>query len=460
MWGTKASVAFISPHTTHMERILITDLKNHLEKEVLIQGSINVMRDQGKVAFFDFRDRTGIIQGVIFGKPEVLEKTKSLRVESVVTVTGIVHARPEKMVNAKVQNGDIELEITDITVLSLAEALPFDLDAELNIDTLLDYRPLTLRRPYEQAVFKMQAAILNAYRDSLIKQGFIEFQAPALVGGDAEGGAEVFKVDYFNEKNAYLATSPQLYKQIMVGVYERVFTIARIFRAEKSATTRHISELTQMDFEMGFVDDERDVMVVLENVIRDVVSTVTETQKDVFERAQAQVPLLGEKPFPRLTLREAQAILGVAEEPDLEPEQERNICEWALKEHCSDFVFITRFPTKKRAWYTYEDPSEAPYSRGFDLLFRGLEINSGAQRIHNYDDLVEKIKSRGLDPEKFEFYLQAFKYGIPPHGGCSTGLERFTMKMLGIKNVKEATLFPRDINRIDTLLSKSTDHAD
>ncbi len=443
----------------HMERILISDLKNHLEKEVVIGASINVVRNQGKVAFFDFRDRTGIVQGVIFGKPELLEASKELRVESVVSVTGILHARPEKGVNPNVQNGDIELEITAIDVLSHAEVLPFELEADLNIDTLLDNRPLTLRRKGEKAIFTMQASILNAYRNSLIKQGFVEFQAPALVGGDAEGGAEVFKVEYFNDHKAYLATSPQLYKQIMVGVYERVFTIARIFRAEKSATTRHISELTQMDFEMGFVKDERDVMQVLETVVRDVVNHVSEAHQHIFTELAVEAPKLPTGAFPVLTLREAQAILGVAEEPDMEPEHERGIAEWALKEHGSDFVFITRFPTKKRAWYTYEDPTEAPFSRGFDLLFRGLEINSGAQRIHDYESLKAKLESRGLDPEKFAFYLQAFKYGIPPHGGCSTGLERFTMKMLNVKNVKEATLFPRDINRIDTLLSKNDEHA-
>jgi len=438
-----------------MQRTLIGALGQHTGKEVTIGAWVDVARDQGKMAFFDFRDRSGKVQGIVFGKPEVLEAAKRLRAECVVLVIGIVNKRPEKMVKVDVQNGDIELEITSIEILAEAEALPFDLDADLNLETLLDYRPLTLRRERERAIFSVQAAILQAYRNSLIGQGFTEFQAPALVGSDAEGGAEVFKVEYFDDHTANLATSPQLYKQIMTGVFERVFTIARIFRAEKSATTRHISELTQMDFEMGFIENEFDVMKVLEQIIRDTVTSVMESHADSFKTLGADTPLIPKKSFPILTLREAQKILGAAEEPDLEPEQERAICEWAKKEHGSDFIFITKFPTTKRAFYTYEAPDEAPYSRGFDLLFRGLEINSGAQRIHKYDELVQRIESRGMDPKKFSFYLQAFKYGMPPHGGCSTGLERFTMKMLDIPNVKEATLFPRDMHRIDTLLSKT-----
>ncbi len=298
----------------------------------------------------------------------------------------------------------------------------------------------------------MQASNLDAYRQSLRSQGFTEFAAPALVGGDAEGGAAAFKVEYFNEEVAYLATSPQLYKQIMVGPFERAFTVAKIFRAEKSATTRHLSEATCIDFEMGFIKDQYDPMRVLENAVRHVVETVSKAHTDIFERMSAPTPLIPEK-IPTLTLKEARQQLGKGDAPDMEPEDERGICEWAKNEKQSDFVFITNYPTRKRAFYTYEDPAEAPYSRGFDLLFRGLEINSGSQRIHEYDVLVARMKERGLDPTKFQYYLQAFKYGMPPHGGSSTGLERITARMLDIPNVKEATAFPRDMNRIDVRLS-------
>src|SRR3989338_3986795 len=434
-----------------MERILIGELGDHVGETVNLCGWVDVRRDQGKLVFFDFRDRTGYVQGVVLpGDDALMETAKEVRSEYVVRVTGIVNKRPEKNVQADKQNGDIELEIKGIEVLSKAHELPFDKDAELNIDTRFDNRPYTLRSQRDRDIFSVQASIVDAYRSSLIRQGFTDFQAPALVGSDAEGGSAVFKVEYFNDETAYLATSPQLYKQIMVGAFERVFTVARIFRAEKSATTRHLSEATCIDFEMGFINDENDVMRVLEATIGDVVTTVAEKHKDAFNRLGAEIPLLGNS-FPILTLSEVFQTLGLPEEDDLAPEHERAICEWAKKEHNCDFIFVTRFPTDARAFYTMA--AEGKLSRGFDLLFRGLEINSGAQRIHDYDDLVARIQERGMDPDKFQFYLKAFKYGIPPHGGCSTGLERFTMKMLQLENAKEASAFPRDMNRIDTLLS-------
>lgn len=443
------------------DRTLISELHEAVGSTVTVKGYVDVRRDHGKLIFLVIRDRSGYVQAVALPNHDgvVAEATK-LRPEFVVSVTGNVNRRPEKMIKAGEQNGDIELEILSIEIVSSAQELPFDKDAELNLDTLLDYRPLTLRRERAKDILTMSATIQEAYRTALIQQDFTEFQAPALVGGDAEGGAEVFKVEYFNKNQAYLATSPQLYKQILVGAFERVFTIAKIFRAEKSATTRHLSELTQMDFEMGFINDHHNVLQVLEKVIREVVETATKKHLGMFARFNTTPPLLPTGTFPTLTLTEAQTILekeyGIKAlgELDMEPEHERKICEWAKEKHNSDFVFITAFPTKKRAFYTYEDPSEAPFSRGFDLLFRGLEINSGAQRIHNYDSLVKKIEERGMDPEKFSFYLQAFKYGMPPHGGCSTGLERFTARMLELPNIKEAAPFPRDMNRIDTLLSE------
>lgn len=433
-----------------MTRTLIGELSGHTGAEVSIEGWVEVRRDQGKMVFFDFRDRTGTVQGVVLPGSAALDTAKETRQEYVVRVTGKVNERPTKNAVAGKLNGNIELEVLGIEVLSAAQELPFEKDTDLNIDTRFDYRPYTIRSQRDRDIFTVQASVLDAYRSSLTRQGFTEFTAPALVGGDAEGGAAVFKVGYYNDKTAYLATSPQLYKQIMVGAFERVFTIAKIFRAEKSATTRHLSELTQMDFEMGFIENERDVMAVLEQTIRDTVNDVAAKHADVFTRMGAEVPLLGEK-FPILTLKEAHETLGVTPEDDMTPEHERAICEWARKEHNCDFVFIERFPTAARAFYTMSEDEVA--SRGFDLLFRGLEINSGAQRIHSYEDMVARIEERGMDPKKFAFYLQAFKYGMPPHGGCSTGLERFTMKMLNLQNVKEASTFPRDMNRIDILLS-------
>ena len=449
-----------------MERTLIGSLGGQIGTTVKIQGSVAIARDQGKMAFFDFRDRSGVVQGVVFGKPEVLEIAKTLKPEYVVTVTGMVNARPEKMRKEGIVNGDIELEITAIEILSVAESMPFDMDSELNLDTLLDNRPLTLRRNRERAIFKVQSEILVAYRTFLGSEGFTEFQAPKLVGGDAEGGAEVFKVKYFKGVEASLATSPQLYKQIMAGVFERVFAVGPTFRAEKSATTRHLSEISMLDFEMAFITDHTDVLIMTTALIRAIkahLDTICAHELAILGQPLALVP----ETFPTMTLREAQALIlketGVdkTSEPDLEPEDERFLCEYANKNLGSDFVFVTHFPTSKRPFYTHVEPNDPLYTRSFDLLFRGLEMCSGGQRVHNYDELVTRIKSKGLDPDKFEFYLQAFKYGIAPHGGIGMGLERLTAKFCGIGNVKEATLFPRDINRIDTFTSKDqSDEAD
>ncbi|MCA9360789.1 aspartate--tRNA(Asn) ligase, partial [Candidatus Kaiserbacteria bacterium] len=301
--------------------------------------------------------------------------------------------------------------------------------------------------------------ILVAYRQFLIENGFTEFQAPKLVGGDAEGGAEVFKVKYFKNVEACLATSPQLYKQIMVGVFERVFAVGPTFRAEKSATTRHLSEITMLDLEMAFIKDHTDVLALVTKLLIAITERVNTACKDELTLLGMEHALAPES-FPTMTLREAQELIkketGVdkTNEPDLEPEDERFLCEYAKKNLGSDFVFVTHFPTSKRPFYTHVEPKDPDFTRSFDLLFRGLEMCSGGQRVHKYEELVERIKTKGLEPEKFDFYLQAFRYGIAPHGGIGMGLERLTAKFCGAGNVKEATLFPRDINRIDTFTSK------
>lgn len=447
-----------------MERTLISELQTKKGEEVVINGWVSVRRDQGKLAFFDFRDRTGMVQGVVFGKPEVLEIAKNTRVESAVAITGMVNQRPANMVNDKVDNGDIELEITNITILNQSAELPFDLEAELTMETNLDNRPLTLTRKQERATFTIQAAITKSYGDYLRSQGFTEFQAPKLVGGDAEGGAEAFKVEYFKDRIAYLATSPQLYKQIMVGAFERVFSFATAFRAEKSATSRHLSEYTSLDMEMGFITDHLDVMRVETGLMQYITNHIKTEHQAELDILGIDVPLApaGDL-FPHMKLREAQELIKAKTgtdkvgEPDLEPEDERWLCEYASTELGSDFIFITHYPVSKRPFYTMEDEADPGFTKSFDLLFRGVEITTGGQRVHDLDILKQKAKEKGLDPDKFDFYLQAFKYGIPPHGGWGMGLERLTAKFCGVKNVKEATLFPRDINRIDVLLSSMED---
>lgn len=448
-------------HQKIMERILIKDLPEHIGKEITIGAVVSVVRQQGKMVFFDFRDRTSVIQGVVFGKPEVLEVAKTVTEESSLWVAGIVNERPEKMVNDKVPNGTIELEITGIEILNLSEAMPFDREAELNIDTLLDYRPLTLRNPKVKAIFAVQATITRAYGEYLRQEGFTEFQAPKLVGGDAEGGAEVFKVNYFKNVTASLATSPQLYKQIMVGVFERVFTFATAFRAEKSATSRHLSEYTSLDMEMGFITDHLDIMKVETGLMKYITEALKEHNAEDLKTLEVELPLIPEgELFPHMKLREAQELIkektgqDKTSEPDLEPEDERWLCDYAREELGSDFIFITHYPTGKRPFYTMEDEEDEGFTKSFDLLFRGVEITTGGQRVHDLKMLKSKAEAKGLDTSKFDFYFQAFKYGIPPHGGWGMGLERLTAKFCGVANVKEATLFPRDINRIDTFTSK------
>lgn len=457
---TQSHSTFITETILYMkDRTLLGELTAHIGETVTVAGMVDIRRDHGKLIFLVVRDRTGIIQAVVHASAaEAFASTDKARIQSPVSITGTVVERGEKTKKPEEMNGTLELQIQSLTVLGTAHELPFEIEADVNIETYFDHLPLTLRQQRARDIFTVQGTIVNTYRETLRTEGFTEFQAPALVGGDAEGGSAVFKVHYYNDHDAYLATSPQFYKQIMVGPFERSFTIAKIFRAEKSATTRHLSELTQMDFEMGFIDDHTEVMAMLEKVVRSVVIEVEKKHAPLFARMGTTVPLLGES-FVQLTLTEAQEILEkeynltCVGEPDMEPEHERLICEWSAREKGTDFVFITHFPTKKRAFYTYADDARPGFSKSFDLLFRGLEINSGSQRIHEYEELVGRIKERGMDPEKFTFYLEAFKSGMPPHGGCSTGLERFTARMLELKNVKEASAFPRDMTRIDKRLN-------
>jgi nondiscriminating aspartyl-tRNA synthetase len=444
-----------------MERTYIKNLKAAEGGEVLIKGWVDIRRDQGKIIFLDFRDMTGKVQGVILpNAAEAHQVGEKVRPEWVVEVKGKVNKRPERNIQKDKQNGDIELEILSIEIVSEAIDVPFQLGTELNLDTYLDSLPYTLRDNKIKAIFKVQAEIIKAYRNFLNSEGFTEFQAPKLIGDDAEGSGEVFEVDYLYGKKAHLATSPQLYKQIMVGIFERVFCTGNVFRAEKHSTSRHLNEYTSLDMEMGFIKDHTDLMNMENRLMCSIVTHLEKEAKMEFELLNAELPSVPEI-IPRMKLRETQQLIlketgkDKTTEPDLEPEDERWLCEWAKKEHSSDFIFITHYPVSKRPFYTFEDEKDIGYTKSFDLLFRGIEITTGGQRRHEYQNLIEGAKMKGLDPENFSFYLQAFKYGMPPHGGWGMGLERLTAKFLNLQNVKEATLFPRDINRIDTLLSKN-----
>jgi nondiscriminating aspartyl-tRNA synthetase len=447
-------------------RTKIATLKDKAGEEVTVAGSVMVRRDHGKLIFIDLADVTGSVQMVVLpNHADAIAAASAVRPQWSIEVKGKVNKRPEKMVKQSEENGTVELEALEIRVLSSAKELPFDLGAELNLDTLFDYRPFTLRDPKQRAIFKVQTEILHAYREALDQEGFTEFQAPKIVGDDAEGGAGVFKVEYLKGKDAFLATSPQLYKQIMVGVFERVYATGPAFRAEKHATSRHLNEIAMLDAEMGYIDSQFDVMEIVTKVMRHMTERLAKNCAKEFALLGATLPMTPEK-FPHMKLREAQKLITEAtgedctKEPDLEPQHERWLCEYAAKELGSDFIFITHYPTTKRPFYTMEDPEDPGFSKCFDLLYRGVEISSGNQRVHDYDALVKKMEWKGLNPEQFSFYLQAFKYGMPPHGGFALGLERITQKYLGLENVKQASLFPRDINRIDNRLSKVKDEGE
>jgi len=450
-----------------MQRTLINALYDHIEETVIIKGWVDVARNQGKVAFFDFRDRSGKVQGVVFGKPELLEIAQKLKQEWVVTITGTVHKRPEKMVNDKVQNGDIELEITDITILAEAAPLPFDMSADgynLDLNTELDHRALTLRHPRLQAIFKVQSVIIDSFREFLKINDFFEFQAPSITPATAEGGAEVFEVNYFDKK-AYLTQSPQLYKQIVMTAFERVFSVNKVFRAEPSATTRHITEIVSLDAEMAFIDSWEDVRDMSEKTVRYILAALEKKCAAELAFLNATLPVMIEK-TPTLSLTEAQEKIfsktgrDVRGEKDLNPEDERALCEIFKEETGSDFVYVYGYPTRQKPFYVFPNPENPEFNEGVDLLCRGIEWLSGGRRINDYEQLLDHVKKWNMDPSAIAMFLEAFKYGVPPEGGFAFGAERMTMQILGLKNIREATMFPRDMNRIDMLLTKTEEDAD
>lgn len=446
-----------------MKRSLISELPKKIGEEVRVSGWVQTVRAHGKIAFMDLRDMTGTLQVGAFSS-ELAKKVASLDSQDVITVVGLAKKRGEKYINKDIKFGDIELEASDVTLLHDADEMPFDMGGkELHVElpTLLDYRSLTLKHQKVANIFIVQAALAEAFREHAKKLDCTEIFVPTIAAGATEGGAEVFPIDYYGHK-AFLTQSPQLYKQMLVGVLERVFTIAKAYRAEPSVTTRHISEATQMDIEIAFIEKFEELLDALEFVGTGMIKTVSDEFAHILKQFGVEKPLVPTK-VPRLTLREAQAIVSkrtgrdLSKEMDLNPEDEKEICIWAHEEHASDFVTITHFPTKKRAFYTMPDPKDPEYSLSYDLLFRGLEILSGSQRIHEHDKLVSAMKAKGVDPKNFPMYLMAFQYGMPPEGGFSFGLERLTMKLLELQNVREASLFPRDMERVDVRLATMHD---
>ena len=401
---------------------------------VRLQGWVHRRRALAKITFLVVRDRTGLAQVVLPAGSDVPPE------ETTVEVTGTATANPQAPGGVEVTGASV-VRLTDD-----AETPPFELwRPELNValPTLLDHAPVAWRHPAQRAKWELAAASLRGFRRTLDGLGFTEIQTPKFVESATESGANVFEVDYFG-RPAYLAQSPQFYKQQMVGVFERVYEAGPVFRAEPHDTVRHLAEYVSLDVELGFVDDHRDVLAVL----RDVLAGMVEELRPVAERAGATLPALPDE-VPVVHFAEALAIVGApADEPDLAPEHERALGAWALENHGSDFLAVEGYPMTKRPFYTHPQPSDPRWSNSFDLLFRGLELVTGGQRLHRLADYEQALRARGEDPAAYTAYLQAFRHGMPPHGGFAIGLERWVARLVEATNIREVTLFPRDLHRL------------
>jgi nondiscriminating aspartyl-tRNA synthetase len=432
-------------------RILSSEVKDHIGKTVHIEGWLHKKRLLGGLTFINVRDRRGLVQVVIQDKTEV-EKLRGLQIGTVLAVDGLVKDEPRAP-------GGAELHDAKLAVLvPVTEESPIEIDKPIqhkaeNLDTLFEYRALNLRNLQEQKIFKIRASLLRYLREFLNDNEFIEINTPKLLAGATEGGAEVFKLDYFGQE-ATLAQSPQLYKQMLVGAFERVFEIAPAFRAEPSATTRHMSEVYMLDIEQGFVKDHDEVLDMVGDMTMYVLRQVYEKHADDLKSLNAPELKLTDK-VPKIPVKQIHEMYTKAtgndttQEKDLIPDEERWISEYARKELGSDLVFATEFPVEAAKFYHKVDAEKAVVMWG-DLLFRGLEIATCPLRENSYEKMLEQMKKVGLDINHpgYRYYLQAFKYGLPNHGGCGFGIDRLVEKTIGLANVKEATLFPRDINRL------------
>ncbi len=443
-------------------RVLISALPSKLGKKVVIAGWLHRLRDLKNFGFAIIRDRSGLVQAVL--NPAQMEQLRGLQVETVLRVEGMVVEKKSKAPTPphppSGRGGiprEVEVQVALLEILSpVVDVPPVEInkaDIEANLDTLLDNRVVTLRHPKQRAIFRVQAALVRGYREYMHKQGFTEIFFPVLSGAASEGGAEFFTLDYYG-KEATLTQSAQLYKQITMGVYEGVYGLSYSFRAEKFGTSRHTTEFNQLEFELGFVDGMDELMDYEEAAIRHMFATVERECADDVQLMGVTLPPLGKK-FPRITLKEALRLYkdegGVNEtnEPDLSPAAEKWLSTvWAPKRHGSGFVFVTDWPTSKRPFYVNVDPKDSKNTLSFDLIGFGSEITSGGLRIHRYDEQVKRLKEKGMNPNDFSDYLMMHKYGIPPEGGFAIGLQRLTQNILSLPNIKEATIFPRDVQRL------------
>jgi nondiscriminating aspartyl-tRNA synthetase len=407
--------------------------------QVLLQGWVHRRRELSAVTFLVLRDRSGLAQVVV--RPGGAEVPPE---ETTISVVGTATANPQAP-------GGIE--VTEPVVTLLGE--PADTPAvelwrptlNVSLPTLLDHAATTWRHPAQKAKWELAAASLRGFRSTLDADGFTEVQSPKLVESATESGANVFTVDYFG-RPAYLAQSPQFYKQQLVGVFERVYEVGPVFRAEPHDTVRHLAEYVSLDVELGFIEDHREVIACLRDVVAGMLDGIREHAAPAVERLELRLPDVPDE-LPVLHFREALEIAGApADEPDLNPAHERALGEWARTEHGSDFLVVEGYPTANRAFYSHPDPADPHWSRAFDLIFRGIELVSGAQRLHRYADYVATLEERGYPYEPYASYVEAFRRGIPPHGGFAIGLERWVGRLVGTPNIREVTLFPRDLHRL------------
>jgi nondiscriminating aspartyl-tRNA synthetase len=429
-----------------MERTLAAELPEKVGQRVRLEGWMHNLRKMGGVNFLQLRDRSGIAQ--IFLEPEQIEQLQGLQMETVLAVEGMVAEEPRASLGVEVREASVEV------IAPVTDVLPFEINKKVlkpSLDVFLNNAPVGLRFPKRQAIFRLFGALIDGFREYLVPRDFAEIHTPKLVGSATEGGANVFQLDYFG-RPAYLAQSPQLYKQIMVGVLERVFEIGPAFRAEEHYTVRHLNEFTSLDVEMGFIRGYEEVMDLLIELIEFTIRRLLDRRAADAALLGVQMPRFGQ--VPRITFREGQQLIldrhgeDRFAELDLSPQDERWLGEWASQEYDTDFLFVTHYPTAKRAFYTLPDPEDPTYSLSVDLIYKGQELVSGSQRINRYDQLVRQLEERGISAQAFEGYLQAFRFGMPPEGGFAIGSERLLMRLVGVDNLRETTLFPRDVNRL------------
>ncbi len=431
--------------TMSLSQLLLPEYEG---RTVKVNGAVHTIRDMGTVAFVVLRKAEGLVQCVYEEGVSAFE-IQSIKEAATLEVTGTL------LKNEKAPNG-IEIKMDSVKILSQpAEALPISISKwkmNTSLETRLNLRPISMRNLKERAKFKIQEGIVRAFRDFLHQEGFTEIRSPKIGSKGAEGGANIFKLDYFH-RPAVLAQSPQFYKQMLVGVFDRVFEAAPVFRAEKHNTKRHLNEYTSLDFEMGYIDDFTDIMAMETGFLQYMMQLLKTEYAKELKILNVELPSADNIPCVRFD--DAKKLVSekynrtIRNPYDLEPEEEVLIGQYFKEECNADFVFVTHYPSKKRPFYAMEDPSDPVFTLSFDCLFHGMEITTGGQRIHDYHMLMEKLAARGMTEEGIEYYLNAFKYGMPPHGGLGIGLERLTMKLLGEDNVRETTMFPRDLSRLE-----------